>query len=696
MLFGKPLGKHGVSASATRILGIDLDSPAFVVGSYIALLLFSVLVHRGAWNGDWREDDARQLLSVIDTPFWRLLFKHDAWMTFNFNAFTPILAGQYLLDYFLFGLNPRGFYLHQVTELAIASICTYHLLCQRVPRHLSMLATIGILVAMPTFSVINFLSNRHYLSGLILSIGSVYFYRRALNDERPMSLLISTGLFFLAMLAKELYAVTLLYFILTSWRTALFSRVLALFSVAFSIFALWRGQMLGGFIGGYGTDHPLLERIAALGQVHRAIFGSDLVAAIFTITIVILVFRHRLFGLRHLVGLAAVLIAVYFPLLFATYAFQSGKYYFVLRLSFLPAWLCGVGLAYIAMRLREVGARKTAILVLLAFIAITGFAASRTMAGFRETLHEYDIQGNFIQNAGPTSALFPTSLVGGEESSFQQQISLANGRNPSGIIKFRDDVYPGFSSYWEYDRHCHCMVQLQYSQVLEKASHLEPLSALFKPRDSAPISILVTWQARQGMTRLVFEPAGKSYCLLSVPGMYSMASCPKVTKSLERLIPKDKIALLHAQFGYARQDGLVIITPFMGVPSDGTLQWSRGVFLPSSVQPERISGKCQIDVPTNKGVLSRTSPLELRGWILGPSNTRNDTIPLAILSGSDGKNFIANLHREPRPDIVNPDGIAIGGHVLDADLHRVEPGNYRLLLGIEDSICDTGVNMAIN
>lgn len=32
----------------------------------------------------------------------------------------------------------------------------------------------------------------------------------------------------------------------------------------------------------------------------------------------------------------------------------------------------------------------------------------------------------------------------------------------------------------------------------------------------------------------------------------------------------------------------------------------------------------------------------------------------------------------------------------DAELRRVDPGDYRLLQGVEDIICDTSVTMAMN
>lgn len=98
MLFGK----RDSSTSAKYFPGIDPDHPAIVASAYVALLLFAVLLHRGALNGGWMEADASELLSVINNPFRRLLFDRDAWKTFADNAFTPVLAGLYRGDMLLF------------------------------------------------------------------------------------------------------------------------------------------------------------------------------------------------------------------------------------------------------------------------------------------------------------------------------------------------------------------------------------------------------------------------------------------------------------------------------------------------------------------------------------------------------------------------------------------------------------------
>jgi hypothetical protein len=146
-----------------------------------------------------------------------------------------------------------------------------------------------------------------------------------------------------------------------------------------------------------------------------------------------------------------------------------------------------------------------------------------------------------------------------------------------------------------------------------------------------------------------------------------------------------------------RNDGLVTSTPILQVPWTGIIQWDRGVFLSSQPQPSMQQGTCHMDVPLQREMrLKRALPLEMRGWIQTTSSVKPDAIPFAALNGADGEHYAANLYRTPRIDIEQGPGQAvIGANILDADFSRVAPGTYRLLLGIENTLCDTGTTLVM-
>lgn len=55
-----------------------------------------------------------------------------------------------------------------------------------------------------------------------------------------------------------------------------------------------------------------------------------------------------------------------------------------------------------------------------------------------------------------------------------------------------------------------------------------------------------------------------------------------------------------------------------------------------------------------------------------------------------------NLYSEPRPEVEKPAGqVVVGVRMLDADFSRVVAGSYRLLLGIGNTLCDTGATLVL-
>ena len=648
------------------------------------LLLITFLAHHDALNGDWRGDDMQQLISAKDHSLFQLLFHPHAWRTFTENFFTPFLAGQYQLDILLFGYNPHGFFFHNLADLAATAILTYHFLARRSPPLLSVLACFCFLLTMPTFGMSAFLMSRHYLAGLFFAIASIYMHQNAYRGNLTRNLLASAGLFFLALMCKEIYAMVLLYFLLRSWRSPAFAKSLVLYPLLLAIFIAWRWHMLGGLVGGYDFDGSFLDRVRALACVHRAIFGSDAAAVVCLGVVTAVAVYHRLFDRKRLIYLVAFVLAAYMPLLFATFMI-----YYVpvssLRFAFFPAWLLFAGMTYIATLLWEKGNQKTAGVVLLGFLAMTTMTSVRQVEGFRNSLKDEDVQATFIRNGGPASAIFLTSAFSSLDGNIFRRLAELGGYRPSNIIVSQDDVVPGITSFWEYDHHCRCMVRLSQAQVDEKLAKLPKL-----PADNAPISLLTIWQARRGMVSLITAPDLKSTCQVTIPG--ALSDCPKESEFLKKVIPTDRMDWSRTRIRRTRNDGLVTSTPFLQIPWSGTIQWNRVVFLPIQPQPLIQSGRCRIDTPLQKTIqLKPADPMEIRGWIQAPSDIKLDAVPFATLNGAEGKRYTTNLYRTPRPEVEQSTGqTVIGAHILDADFNRVAPGTYRLLLGIENALCDTG------
>ena len=653
------------------------------------LLLITIIVHHQALNGGWYGDDLQQIISIKDHSFSQLFFSPRAWRTFTKYFFTPFLAFQYQLDVWLFGYNPRDFLLHNLLDLAATVTFTFYLWSRRFPPLLAFIACIGFLLTMPAFGISTFLHSRHYVAGLFFAIASIYVHQNAYRGNMTRNLLASSGLFFMALTCKEIYAMTLLYFILRSWRSPAFIRSLIIYPTLAIIFATWRWYMLGDFVGGYAFSGTILERIKALVCVHRAIFGSDAVAVSCLGIIGCVAIYHHLLDLRRMLYLAAILLAAYAPLLFVTFIIYD--YGSALRLAFFPAWIFFAAITYVATLLWEKENKKTAMAVLLGFLAVTTTASVQQIGSFRERDREENTQAAFIRNGGSESAIFISPPLSNINANIHRRFTELGGLKPSNVIATMDDVVPGITSYWEYDRHCRCMVRLSQVQVQEKLAKIPQA-----PAERSPIAIFALFQAQRGIVRLVTKPDLMSECFVTISGLGTGCPWDKGGEpSMET--PTERMDWSHTRIYRVRNDGLITFTPFLQIPWSGTVQWDRGVFFSAQTQPSIQHRLCHIDTPLQKTIqLKPTDPIEIRGWIQMPSGIKLDAVPFATLNGTDGKYYVANLYRTLRPDVKQDTGqTVIDAHILDADFNRVVPGAYRLLLGIENALCDTGVRVTM-
>lgn len=658
------------------------------------LLLATIFTHHSALDGAWRGDDLQQLFSARDYSFLQLLLDPHAWQTFTPFFFTPFLAAQFQLDIWLFGYDPHSFYLHHLLDLAALVILTYHFLIRRFPPLLSFLTCIGIISSMPGFGIAAYLYSRHYVAGLCFVIASVWLHQDAYRDNARYNLSASAIFFVLAISCREAYAMALLYFLLKSWRSPLFVRSLILYPALATIFAIWRWHMLGDFVGGYDFDGSIVDRIKALACVHRAIFGSDMAAEISLGLLAAGAIYFRLINPKHLIYLVALLLAAYVPLLFATtmikiWAMSAFRY------AFFPTWLLYSGITYVATLIWEKGNPKIASGLLGILIVTTSLSSAHQLPHFLDSLKEEDIQANFIRDGGPTSAMFLSDAIIGVNGNIHRQLAYLAGRKPSNVISSMDDVVPGITSYWQYDSHCHCMARLSQAQIRERLARIPHIGI-----DNAQISLLAIWQSFRGSVRLITAPEPLP-CIVTFPGVFF--ECPdnmKLPGNFLLPIPTERMDLSRARLRRLRSDGLMTSTPFMQVPWTGTVQWERGVFLPTQSRSQRQSTECHLDAPSQKSIrINNSAPLELRGWIKLPSSSASapDDVPFAVLDDTKGKYYAANLYRESRQGQEKSGDLPtmIGGHVLDADMSKVESGTYRLLLGTGDSLCDTGTTLAI-
>jgi hypothetical protein len=174
----------------------------------LCLVLATAVLYGGVLDLWWSWDDFFQLRYTaawsplqygLDPAVWRLL---------PTRMVTPLLFASYDLDLALFGPDPRAFYLHQLTALALLAVAI-HLTLRRWLEPLWAAATaLLVLLGAPIASLAPLLMVRHYTEAILLGAISVALWVRALDTPpgpRRAGLAAASAVAWLAAsLAKEI------------------------------------------------------------------------------------------------------------------------------------------------------------------------------------------------------------------------------------------------------------------------------------------------------------------------------------------------------------------------------------------------------------------------------------------------------------------------------------------------------------
>jgi len=294
------------------------------------LLIALVAVAHGAvlfqW---WLWDDPQLIHGAMRFGVLDHFVSPDAWQQQSAANFVPMLMLATEIDLALFGVDPRGFYLHHLSVLTAAILTLYGYLRTFTTPVIAGAAAATFALSQPVFTVATLLMDRHYAAGLLVSIAAMYLFRR----NHPIS---GAAVYFVACLEKEVYVSLPLLVVVQAlfpwsggrfgrrgsraesapeagaaprWRIA--ARDGALCGVAASAYVAWRMFMLGSF-GGYGGDDASLTTVVT--QAWMAAPGTRGVAALgvlaFAIALAILVGRRAPWRTALVIVSAAIVILV--------------------------------------------------------------------------------------------------------------------------------------------------------------------------------------------------------------------------------------------------------------------------------------------------------------------------------------------------------------------------------------------------
>ena len=261
--------------------------PVLVLTLVVGVYLFGLL---GLQHDDWFEDDATILSFVRDhpQPLNHLIDRDTVYAFTKGRNLTPLVVLSFWLDDQLAPGNPLFAYLHMSLLLFLTVLALYYFMTRLTTPRLSLAYVVCWLMLPSTISTVEFLSTRHYLSGLMwTALAGI----AALNqvEERRISWLwacLAQLCFLLAALEKEVYVTGTfwLLFSLFLWRRHLTGLIST--CVSGSLYATYRiwaiGLVPSGFEAADGDQHGVLALILRLPYLLTASSWGLLVLLVIT------------------------------------------------------------------------------------------------------------------------------------------------------------------------------------------------------------------------------------------------------------------------------------------------------------------------------------------------------------------------------------------------------------------------------
>ncbi len=356
----------------------------------------------GMW---WGWDDLHYLITILQTSPVDYLFDPGHWRGSPI-LFTPLNILPYEINHYLFGLDPWGFYLHQLLAawaLFVATVLFLRLWC---PDLWAVAGASLACISAPVLITVYQIMCVHYLEGLLFCVLAVYFFVLSLRKEELYWALPGAAFYLLACAAKEIYIP--LVGVLLFWPEKTFKMRLrnwTVYLLAFAIYFLWRYLMLGTLVSGYGMP-LLLSDVAKVPLVAvTSILGGDLQGVaggmVFLALLAGALVRRRLSPLF----LAVLLAALMAPLLPIGFRLRT-----VDRAQVLIAWVICISLVLLLERLSRNGRAAAGFSAVLLLALSTGVV--RMSFATREQLirenQRYRIVGEYVLRERESHALLLT------------------------------------------------------------------------------------------------------------------------------------------------------------------------------------------------------------------------------------------------------------------------------------------------
>lgn len=232
--------------------------------------------------------------SATKSPL-KIFFSPIEYRAISGSNYTPFLGLSFKVDWMLFGMESKGYFIHNLIAVVLTSIAFFLLLHLYVDNFMALKGSILFLFNPILLSVFSMSSARHYIEGMFFALISLWLFIRA---DRANKISILSGFFFLlSSLCKEVYVIVPFVAFVLSKGSLLdrFKRTLPLWCISLLYTAL-RLSIFEGNIGGYFFSKELGMQMIANGLYRFFKYTPSLLLGPYGLFLVILIFAFVLLG----------------------------------------------------------------------------------------------------------------------------------------------------------------------------------------------------------------------------------------------------------------------------------------------------------------------------------------------------------------------------------------------------------------
>jgi hypothetical protein len=549
---------------------------------YLKYLLFIsitlIVINHHLIEANWRWDDTQILIHAINTGIWDNFTNPDVWRKFSPNNLTPWLILSFKFDYILFGLNPKGFYIHHLFSIIILTFLLIYLAIKLTSKNTSGLLIFLIFIAgAPLYTLTEQLMTRHYIEGMIFCLLSIIYSLKYSYSKNNKYLIFSLFFYALSAISKEIYVPLIgILFLIYFYKKIINYKIIISHFLIGLLYAGWRFFMLPSVIGGYSTENSInngvnLEKYAnGYLKIPELLFGNIwMLPSIAILTLTIIYFIKNPKNITFIITSLLLILLPLAPLMNYPGINNPDRYLFALWIFLSIFFVVSI------FNFLDSSKSNTNKIFIIIFIFVT-FPLSANQSyiyrGYAILMgKEFDDHAKFINNNENEISFFPSKLVLDSgwfiTGLFDLNKNILNKENKIKIITdeiFIKDIYKDF---WIYSQQCRC--------IENKSSELEITKNLFTKsiKLNYPLSLYLKVHRNPDSVEWIFGPYTTGSYEVLLPNSYGAIKFQKEGSLKIQIDPTKDIDII---LKYTDPTGWTTYSPLLKVGVfTPILEWKR-------------------------------------------------------------------------------------------------------------------------